>query len=72
MSPRAYRKIILHSAKYPAATVCGLLLGKAASGKVTVEDVVPLLHHWHTLSPMMEAALQMVRALWVRRCLVIA
>jgi hypothetical protein len=59
----AYLKVILHAAKYPASTVTGLLVGTVTANKVTVQDAIPLLHHWTPLSPMMEAGLQLVRSL---------
>jgi hypothetical protein len=57
----AYLKIVLHAAKYPHACVNGLLLSRSSSGPtVEVNDAVPLLHRWTTLSPMMEVALDLV------------
>ena len=61
LSGPAFRKIVYHAAKYPSATVMGLLVG--TFGKtVQVTDVIPLAHHWTTLSPMAEAGLALVRA----------
>ncbi|WFD32214.1 hypothetical protein MSPP1_003257 [Malassezia sp. CBS 17886] len=57
----AYRKLLLHAAKYPAATVTGVLVG-ARGATVVVEDAIPLTHHWETLSPMTEAALALINA----------
>ncbi|GAA5832291.1 hypothetical protein JCM11251_004309 [Rhodosporidiobolus azoricus] len=60
LSPLAYLKIVLHAAKYPASTVCGLLVGTSSgAGDSTVVDAVPLLHSWVDLSPAMEAGLQL-------------
>lgn len=58
----AYLKILLHASKFPSSTVTGLLLGyhEVESNLVVVSDVIPLLHHWTDLSPMMEVALQLV------------
>ncbi|GAA5904235.1 hypothetical protein JCM6882_003175 [Rhodosporidiobolus microsporus] len=60
LSPLAYLKIVLHAAKYPASTVCGLLVGtSSSSGEATVVDAIPLLHSWADLSPAMEAGMQL-------------
>ena len=58
----ALLKILLHSAKYPASPVNGILLGRVASNKETVEivDSVPLLHSFLTLAPSLETALVQV------------
>lgn len=57
----AYLKIFLHAAKHPHKPVNGVLLGNASgSGKVTIDDAIPLLHHWTSLSPMMEIGLDLV------------
>lgn len=58
LSRLAYQKIVYHAAKYPSATIVGVLVGADES---SVDDVIPLTHHWHTLSPMTEAGLAMVR-----------
>ena len=61
LAPPAYLKIFFHAAKHPHQPVNGVLLGKqSASGIVTIEDAVPLLHHWTSLSPMMEIGLDLV------------
>ena len=63
LSSRAYTKIALHAAKYPASTLLGLLIGKASPSSpqnVVIEDVVPLLHKWTTLSPITEAGSALV------------
>ncbi len=56
----AYLTPLLHSLKYPAASVNGVLLGKSArsndSVKITVIEAIPLLHAHIALSPMMDAA----------------
>ncbi|KII90514.1 hypothetical protein PLICRDRAFT_173916 [Plicaturopsis crispa FD-325 SS-3] len=58
----AYLKIFLHAAKHPHKPVNGVLLGNASgSGKVTIDDAIPLLHHWTSLSPMMEIGLDLAR-----------
>lgn len=58
---QAYLKIIIHAAKHPHLPVNGVLLGKpSSSGTVLIEDAIPLLHHWTSLSPMMEIALDLV------------
>ncbi|KAF8716018.1 hypothetical protein AX14_012501 [Amanita brunnescens Koide BX004] len=59
VSNRAYIKIFFHAAKHPQRSVNGVLLGKAEAGGVIIEDAVPLLHHWTSLSPMMEIGLDL-------------
>jgi hypothetical protein len=61
LSENAYLKIFFHAAKHPHLPVNGVLLGKQASDVVVIEDVIPLLHHWTSLSPMMEIGLDLVR-----------
>ncbi|QRV95602.1 hypothetical protein RhiJN_23620 [Ceratobasidium sp. AG-Ba] len=63
ISHKAYTKVIVHAAKYPHAPVNGVLIGKASTGNgtVLVEDAIPLLHEWTSLSPMMEIGLDMAR-----------
>lgn len=61
---KAYVKIFFHAAKHPHKQVNGVLLGKIASDVVIIQDVIPLLHHWTSLSPMMEIGLDLVRALF--------
>lgn len=55
----ALLKILLHSAKYPAASVNGVLLGRVKSDRkaVDVVDAIPLLHSFLTLAPALETAL---------------
>lgn len=65
ISPLAYLKVILHAAKYPSSTCVGLLVGTLSNNTVSVQDAIPLLHHWTELSPMMEAGLQLVRSIRV-------
>ncbi|SCV68264.1 BQ2448_385 [Microbotryum intermedium] len=61
LSPLAYLKLVLHASKYTSCSVCGLLVGSTSSSSAatTINDLIPLLHQWTALSPMMEAALQM-------------
>ena len=58
----ALLKILLHAAKYPAAAVNGVLLGRIPSDGRTVEvvDAIPLLHSFLTLAPSLETALVQV------------
>ncbi|KAI8067751.1 hypothetical protein BC940DRAFT_300377 [Gongronella butleri] len=54
---------LLHAAKFPSSQVCGLLLGKMDKEKGSIQSIdtaVPLFHHWTTLTPMLEVALQQV------------
>ncbi|KAF8174266.1 hypothetical protein BJ912DRAFT_990623 [Pholiota molesta] len=61
IAPEAYYKIYFHAAKHPHTPVNGILLGtrEAATRTVTISDAVPLLHHWTSLSPMMEIGLDL-------------
>ncbi len=61
ISDTAYFKIFFHAAKHPHAAVNGVLVGKQTSNGVEIVDIVPLLHHWTSLSPMMEIGLDLVR-----------
>jgi Uncharacterised protein family (UPF0172) len=56
----AYIKLVLHAAKHPHAPVNGVLLGVKSGNDVSIVDTVPLLHHWTSLSPMMEIGLDLV------------
>jgi hypothetical protein len=69
IAPEAYYKIYFHAAKHPHTPVNGVLLGtrEAATRTVTISDAVPLLHHWTSLSPMMEIGLDLVRCVLVVR-----
>ncbi|GAA6058683.1 hypothetical protein JCM10212_003371 [Sporobolomyces blumeae] len=59
LSHRAATLPILHAARHPTQTVCGLLVGTSSSSRDhAVSDAIPLLHHWTELSAMMELALQ--------------
>ncbi|ORZ07632.1 hypothetical protein BCR42DRAFT_425901 [Absidia repens] len=56
-----YALPLLHASKYPSSQVCGLLLGTMEKDKIaTVVTAVPLFHHWTTLTPMLDMALQQV------------
>jgi hypothetical protein len=60
---QAYLKIIFHAAKHPHLPVNGVLLGKQSeSDTLVIEDAIPLLHHWTSLSPMMEVSLDLSRS----------
>ncbi|KAF9046651.1 hypothetical protein BJ165DRAFT_1345730 [Panaeolus papilionaceus] len=62
VSPTAYLKIYLHGVKHPSKPVNGILLGTlstSAGNRVEIQDAVPLLHHWTSLSPMMEIGLDL-------------
>lgn len=60
IGPIAYVKIVAHAAKYPSAHANGVLLGKREGNRVSVVDATPLLHHWTSLSPVMEIGLDLV------------
>jgi len=59
----AYLKMVLHSAKHPGS-VNGVLLGQtlADGSEVFASDIIPLLHHWTSFSPMMEIGLDLARS----------
>jgi len=60
VSAQAYFKIFFHAAKHPQSSVNGVLVGKEEpSGKISIVDAIPLLHHWTSLSPMMEIGLDL-------------
>ncbi|ETW76555.1 hypothetical protein HETIRDRAFT_455084 [Heterobasidion irregulare TC 32-1] len=59
ISDLAYTKIVLHSLKHPQHPVNGVLLGAKDTKGVQVVDTIPLLHHWTSLSPMMEIGLDL-------------
>ncbi|KAF5384169.1 hypothetical protein D9615_003164 [Tricholomella constricta] len=59
LSEPAYLKLFFHAAKHPHKPVNGVLLGKKAGNAVVIEDTIPLLHHWTSLSPMMEIGLDL-------------
>ena len=66
IGPEAYYKIFFHAAKHPHKSVNGVLLGtqdlQHPNSAVKISDAVPLLHHWTSLSPMMEIGLDLVRS----------
>ncbi|KAI0312662.1 hypothetical protein OF83DRAFT_1066832 [Amylostereum chailletii] len=57
----AYTKMVAHALKHPHARVNGVLLGSAKGKEVEIVDTIPLLHHWTSLSPMMEIGLEMAK-----------
>uniref|UniRef100_V5EP77 MPN domain-containing protein n=1 Tax=Kalmanozyma brasiliensis (strain GHG001) TaxID=1365824 RepID=V5EP77_KALBG len=60
ISSLAYKKLVLHTAKYPTARVLGLLLADTASSStLSITDAIPLSHHWTSLAPMAEVALSL-------------
>lgn len=59
VSPLAYKKLVLHTAKYPTARVLGFLLADPSSSSLTITDSIPLSHHWTALAPMAEVALSL-------------
>ncbi|KAF8904106.1 hypothetical protein CPB84DRAFT_1773433 [Gymnopilus junonius] len=60
IAPEAYYKVYFHAAKHPHLPVNGVLLGTQDSSRnVSIQDAVPLLHHWTSLSPMMEIGLDL-------------
>jgi len=68
LSGRAYSKIILHAAKYPHASVNGVLLaklppkGQKIGPRLIFVDAIPLFHQTEGLSPMVEVALAQIES----------
>ena len=66
MSIKCYLKILMHSFKYPHATVNGVLIGEKKKKKdgngsyIELVDCIPLFHMGHGLTPMLEIALHQV------------
>ncbi|KAI7847550.1 hypothetical protein BDC45DRAFT_491643 [Circinella umbellata] len=59
VGPDAFSLPLLHAAKYPDALVCGLLLGEVNNnGSINVKTGLSLFHHWTSMTPMLEVALQ--------------
>ncbi|KAJ1897932.1 hypothetical protein LPJ66_003063 [Kickxella alabastrina] len=61
VSSQAYSKAILHSAKYPWATVQGFFLAEKKDTKYRLIDAIALSHTWMQLTPMFDVALQQVQ-----------
>ncbi|KAG0141458.1 hypothetical protein CROQUDRAFT_68260 [Cronartium quercuum f. sp. fusiforme G11] len=59
LSNKSATKSILHATKYSHSTVIGLLLGNLdeETKTISISDVIPLIHHWSDLSPILEAGL---------------
>ncbi|CAI5716039.1 hypothetical protein KXD40_006499 [Peronospora effusa] len=57
-----YVKLMLHAAKWPANSVCGILLGQEKGQGFSILDAVPLFHHEAPLAPLLEVACAMVDA----------
>ena len=62
IGPNAYYKMFFHAAKHPHKSVNGVLVGTQdhAGSAIEIADAIPLLHHWTSLSPMMEIGLDLV------------
>lgn len=74
-TPTAYVLPLLHAAKNLSSTCLGVLLGRAPStgeAETIIEDVIPLIHHYTSLSPMTEAALEMVDVYAKEKGLIVA
>lgn len=61
LSPNAYGVLFMHACKHAQRAVNGLLLGTVKDGAVTATETLPLLHSSLALTPMLEAALLLVR-----------
>lgn len=61
----AYCKIVLHAAKYPTLTVCGLLMGSVdpnlPEGATVATDAVPVCHT-APVGPLFDITADVVRA----------
>ena len=72
LSNRAYCKLIMHAAKYPHASVNGVLLAEKRKLKenkiLRFVDCVPLFHLSLGLVPMLEVSLLQVMWLWMASC----
>ncbi|CAH0513595.1 unnamed protein product [Peronospora belbahrii] len=51
---------MLHAAKWPANSICGVLLGQEKGQSFLIVDAVPLFHHETPLTPLVEVACAMV------------
>ncbi|KAI3481709.1 hypothetical protein L1887_55720 [Cichorium endivia] len=72
VSPLAYKKLVLHAAKYPTSRVLGLLLAdSSSSSELLITDSIPLSHHWTSLAPAAEAALSLATSYAATRKLVV-
>ncbi|PWN21104.1 hypothetical protein BCV69DRAFT_185371 [Microstroma glucosiphilum] len=65
LTSSAYSLLILHAAAHPQSTVTGFLLGKVdgsgdADGELTVDEVVPLAHHWNHLGTVEDVGLELL------------
>lgn len=63
ITPKCYIKMVMHSLRYPHATVNGLIIvDKKSKGNKSVQavDCIPLFHSGHGLTPMLEVALAQV------------
>ena len=78
-----YAMPLLHAAKYHSDTVIGVLLapnpaaegsstGSTTPAQIHITDAIPLLHHYTSLSPMAEAALDLCEVEAKGRGLVLA
>ena len=69
----AILKILLHAAKYPSASINGVLLGReaprASDGEAAIHivDAIPLFHSFLTLAPSLETALLQVWIMIIRQ-----
>lgn len=59
LTPQAYILPLLHAAKNLSSTTNGVFLGRIEEATVTIEDAVPLLHNYTSLTPMMEIGMEM-------------
>lgn len=62
LTGNAYTIPLLHAARYTAHTVLGIFLGTIdeTTRRVIIQDAIPLLHHYTSLSPVAEAGLTLI------------
>ena len=62
LTPAAYTIPLLHAARNTAHTVLGIFLGSVdeSTRQIIIQDAIPLLHHYASLSPIAEAGLTLL------------
>nr|XP_019044798.1 hypothetical protein I302_06711 [Kwoniella bestiolae CBS 10118]OCF23728.1 hypothetical protein I302_06711 [Kwoniella bestiolae CBS 10118] len=63
LTPLSYSLPILHAAFHPSSTVLGVFLSPLipnSSNQIEVDEAIPLIHTYTTLSPITEVALSLV------------
>ena len=60
LSSDAYILPLLHAARHPSSAVLGLLVAATANDPA-IDEAIPLLHHWTTLTPAAESGIEVAR-----------